>query len=325
MPETDFTEVLAAAVEGDDLHLIYKIEGHPNEVDIFELSRVLEGLGEVLRESNRLAHPESDLTLRVQPFQQGSFIMDIAMHVQANQDQGNTIFALLMAQPDFLNQAKEALEYLGLIKKVGEVGASLLELLRRLRTGKPARIEEKGDHFEYKAEDGGVIPDSAPVHNLYNSGVVNNFIYNIAAPVERPDVVGVKTFLKNMEQVTGVQITKDDASAIRKYVEPPPETGNAEVLENTSVYMLNPKSGNYGETTGQWTFKIAGTSRMLKAKITDPTFLAKYTNGVIRFYAQDLLKARVYEKQVIEGSRVKVQNEIIEVLEYREAHPSERK
>jgi hypothetical protein len=324
MSETDFANGLDTAAEGDDLHLIYKIEGRPNEVDIFELSRVLESLGEVLKEGNSLINPESELVLKVKPFEPGSFIMDIAMHVQQNPEYSGGIFALL-AQPDFANQAKEVLESLGLIKKAGEIGASLLELLRRLRKGKPEKIEKRGETFEYKAEDGGIIPVSAPVHNLYNSGVVNNYIFNIAAPVERPDVVGIKTFLKNMERDTGMQITKDDVPAIRAYVEPPVGDGKAEVLENTSVYMLHPKSGNYGETTGQWTFKIAGTSRTLKAKITDPKFLASYTNGVIRFYAQDLLKARVNEKQVVEGSRVKVQNEIVEILEYRQAHPSKRK
>jgi hypothetical protein len=61
-----------------------------------------------------------------------------------------------------------------------------------------------------------------------------------------------------------------------------------------------------------WTFKIAGTSRPLRAKITDKKFLANYTNGVIRFCAQDLLTAKVYEKQTLDGSKVKAQNKIIE-------------
>src|SRR4051794_6186365 len=99
-----------------------------------------------------------------------------------------------------------------------------------------------------------------------------------------------------MEAATGVEITKEDVPAIRAYVEPPVSDGKSKVVENTSIYMLNPKSGNYGETKGSWTFRIAGTARTLKAKITDKKFLANYTNGVIRFYAQDLLTAKVYEK-----------------------------
>jgi hypothetical protein len=313
-----------AAVEDDDVHLIYKIEGSPHEVDIFELSRVLESLGQVLQEGNRVLHPESDLALKVSPFESGSFIMEIAMHLQQNPEHGS-LLAMLATQPELIKQAKDILENIGLIKKAGEYGASLLELLRKLKNGKPQDVKKKDDTFEYKAQDGGIIPVSAPVHNLYNSGTVNNFILNIAAPAEGDGVTAVKTFLKSMEQATAVQITKGDVPAIRAYVEPSVTDSGPEVIENTATYMLHPKSGNYGETTGHWTFKIAGTSRTLKAKITDPVFLAQYTKGDFRFYVQDFLKARVHEKQTVEGSKVKVQNEIIEVMDYRPAHPSQRR
>lgn len=169
-----------------------------------------------------------------------------------------------------------------------------------------------------------MLPVSAPVNTLYNSGVVNNFIFNIAAPAERADVTAIRTYLRDAELLTCVQITKDDANAIKAYSEPGLVEGKVELLENTNIYMLHPKSGNYGETTGQWTFRIAGTSRTLKAKITDPAFLANYTSGTIRFYAQGRIKAQVHEKQVIEGDKIKMHNEILEVIEYRPAHPSER-
>jgi hypothetical protein len=308
----------------EDLHLIYEIEGLPSEVDIFELSRVLESLGEVLREGNRVLHPDTDLVLKVQPFEPGSFIMDVAMQVQHQAQEQAPLLAALMTQADLLKQAKDVLEYIGLIKKVGEFGASLLELLRKLRSGRPKEVEEKGDTFRYHAEDGGEITVSAPVHNLYNNGVVNNYIFNIAAPAERPEVESISTYLKGQEEATGVKITKQDVPAIKAYAEPELMDEKVEVIENTPVYVLHPKSGNYGESTGQWTFTIAGTRRWLKAKITDAKFLAKYTNGTIRFYSQDRLKARVHEKQTIEGSKVKVENDIIEVIDYRPAHPSER-
>jgi hypothetical protein len=159
--------IIDAEVQGDDLHLIYKIEGRPHEVDIFDLSRALESLGQVLQEGARVVHPEITLSLKVAPFQPGSFITDIAMTVHQNPQMG--LLALLATQPDMLKQAKEVLEYIGLVKKVGEYGASLLELLRRLKNGKPEEVGKKGDSFEYKAQDGSVIPVSGPVNNLYNS------------------------------------------------------------------------------------------------------------------------------------------------------------
>jgi hypothetical protein len=97
-----------------------------------------------------------------------------------------------------------------------------------------------------------------------------------------------------------------------------------EKLENTTIQMLRPKSGNYGEQSGTWTFRVAGTQRSIKATIKHKEFLAKYTSGIIRFYTGDLLKVKVHETQTIDASGEKVTNEIIEVIEYRPGHPSNR-
>jgi hypothetical protein len=321
MPETIEGDNVAETGGGDDLHLIYKIEGQPHEVDIFELSRVLESLGQVLQEGNRIVHDQQrmDLEIKVKPFEPGSFIVDLGLHLQQN-----AAYLAFLGSPEMLAHLKEVLEYIGLIKKTREVGASLLELLRRLRNGKPEKVEKTPRTYEYHATDGGVITVSPAVHNLYNSGTVNNFIFNIAAPAERPEVAGIKTYIKDAEELTGVTINRADAAAIKAYHEPPVLLAAPEVLESTTIHMLHPKSGNYGGTTGQWIFKVAGTSQTLKAKITDIAFLSQYTNGIIRFYAADLLKARVKSEQRVEGSKVRTKNEITEVLEYRPAPPSER-
>lgn len=305
----------------EELHLIYKIEGDPNEVDVFELSRVLEGIGNVLKEGNRVVSGgiDTELLVTVKPFESGSFIMDLTLYVQQN-----PIYLAFLAHPEAIKQAKGVLEYIGLIKKVRDTGASLLELLGRLRSGKPEKVEKVGDAYEYHTQSGDIVPVSAPVNTLYNNSVINNYIFNIAAPAERPEVNSVQTYVRHAEELTGVRIGKEEAAAIRAYHEPIQLLTSPEVVDSTTTLMLNPKSGNYGETTGQWTFRIAGTKQSIKAKITDEAFLAKYTNGTIRFYAADLLKVRMHSEQRVEGSRVKAKNEIIEVLEYREAHPSER-
>jgi hypothetical protein len=51
---------------------------------------------------------------------------------------------------------------------------------------------------------------------------------------------------------------------------------------------------------------VAGTQRNIKATITHKEFLAQYTNGVIRFYTGDLIKARVHETQTIDGTGERV-------------------
>ncbi len=119
-----------------------------------------------------------------------------------------------------------------------------------------------------------------------------------------------------------MKIRKQDAKAVRAYAEPPLEEPKVEVLEDTVTRLLNPHLGNYGQTTGTWSFTIAGTKRTLKAKIIDEEFLTKYSNGPMHFYQGDKLKVRLKERQIIEGSRTKMEYEIVEVLEYQQAHPS---
>jgi hypothetical protein len=208
----DTTEIARteSAEDPEDLHLIYEIEGKPNEVDIYDLSKALESFGEILREGNRLLSPETELSLKVRPFERGSFIMDIVLRVSEN-----PAFLAFLASPELRKQAKEILEYLGFIKKAGQMGVSLIELLKKLRTGMPEKVEKKGEAYEYIASDGASISVTAPVHTLYNNGVVNNYIFNIAAPAARPEVDGIKTYLKGDEAATGVQITKADVPTIK--------------------------------------------------------------------------------------------------------------
>ena len=139
MPESE-AEVFAPPSENtSDLNLIYKIEGKPNELDVFEVARVLDSFGNVLKESYRIAHPnEGELVVKVKPFESGSFIMDIALHVQQNPG-----FLFLLGHPEIIKYTKDALEGLGLIKGAIQKGASLLELLRRLKNGKPDKIEQR--------------------------------------------------------------------------------------------------------------------------------------------------------------------------------------
>jgi len=309
--------------DNGDVHLIYKIQGKPNEVDVFELGRVLDSIGNVISETNRLIKkPDTgDLAIKVKPFQTGSFIMDFVMHVQQNPQ-----YLFLATQTETVQQVKDALECLGVIKKVKDQGASLIELLKRLKDGKPAKVEQKGpDRFEYHAADGSVTSVGSQVHTLYNNGTINNFVFPaFGKPLEGEGVEGIITFLKGAQAATGVKLVKDDAAYLRAYAEPTALATPPEKLENTTIQMLRPKSGNYGEQSGTWTFRVAGTQRSIKATIKHKEFLAKYTSGIIRFYTGDLLKVKVHETQTIDASGEKVTNEIIEVIEYRPGHPSNR-
>jgi len=307
-----------SSTESEALDLIYKIEGEPNDVDMFELARVLDSFGTVVREAYRVINQDdSQLVLKVKPFEHGSFIMDVALYVHNNP---GVLF--LMAHPDLVKHAKNTLEALGFVKDVKEKTASLIGLLRRLKNGKPEKVEKRGpDQYEYHAGDNSVIPVNSTVHTLYNNPVIKNMTVNIYAPAERKSVDGITTYLKGAGIETSVKVQSEDVKAIRAYSSPELQLRPPEVLEDTTVKFLSPKSGSYGQTTGTWSFTITGTKRLVKAKITDEGFLRQYSNGIIRFYLGDRLKVRLRERQTI-GEKAKVEYEIVEVLEYIPANPA---
>lgn len=280
--------------------------------------RVLDSFGNVLKESYRVAYPtEGELIVKVRPFEEGSFLMDIALEIQQN-----SAYLFFATHPQLVDNAKQVLEYLGFVKKVKETGTSLLELLRGLKDGKPKSIEQKGpDHFEYHATNGAVMPVNSTVNALYNNPVINNYTFNIFAPLERDSVDGIVTYLKHDREKSEVKLAKEDVQAVRAFSEPSKIETKMEVLEDTTTKILNPKSGNYGQTTGTWSFTIAGTKRVIKARIADKDFLTKYSNGSIRFYQGDTLKVRLLERQVVEAGKIKMEYEITEVIEYSQAHP----
>ena len=164
---------------------------------------------------------------------------------------------------------------------------------------------------------------NSTVNTLYNSPVINNYTFNIVSPAEHETVQNILTYLKSDPDATQVRLDKEHVRAVRAYSDPP-IAPSKEVLEDTTTKMLHPKSGNYGQTTGTWTFTIAGSKRVIRAKITDTTFLSKYSSGTIRFYQSDRLKVKLLERQIVEGQKTKMEYEIVEVLEYHQAHPSLR-
>jgi hypothetical protein len=115
----------------------------------------------VLQESNTLLNAQTEMSVKLKPFETGSFIMDLALHVQQKQ----VIWGFLEPQNSW-SRLNIRLNILGLAKKAGEVGIGLLESLKKLKNGKPESVEKKGDTYEYHAEDGATLMVSAPVQFL---------------------------------------------------------------------------------------------------------------------------------------------------------------
>ena len=83
----------------------------------------------------------------------------------------------------------------------------------------------------------------------------------------------------------------------------------AEANEDTLVRVLRPKSGNYGQVKGTWQFHRGAKGR------DQSEIFRRYANGEVRFHQGNRLKVRLRERQIIEGEKVKMEYEILEVLD----------
>jgi hypothetical protein len=308
--------------EAGEVHLIYQIEGKQNDVPAFELSRTLEALGLVIQEADGVvSNDEFELSVKVRPFQEGSFIMNIVLSVVHN-----PTVLFFLSQPEAIERIKQVLEYLGLIKKSKEILFSLVELLEFLKSGKPAKVEPTGPNtFNYYNQEGQVMPVNQPIHNLVNNGTIQQFIFPaVAAPLQRESVEAVRTLLADQPQ-TAVRLAKEAMPAIKAYSEPTTDSAKEEIVENTTTEFLNPKAGTYGDIDGTWTFTEAGSHKHpFRARITDEKFLNRFGRGAIRFYHEDVLKARVKREQRLRDGKSRTTSEIIEVIDYKPA-PVRRK
>ena len=300
--------------EVGEVHLIYQIEGRRNDVPVFELSQTLEGIGQIIQEADSVIYNDDHrLNVKVRPFEEGSFVMDLVLSVQ-----NSPAVLFFLSQPEALARIKQVLEYLGLVKKTKEIFVNLLEVIEFLKKGKPAKVEPAGpDVYNYYNQDGAVLPVNLPIHNLVNNGTIQQFIFPaVAAPLQRETVEAVRTLIANQPS-TEARVLKAELPALKAYSEPDPEPPKEEIIENTTTEFLNPKSGTYGDTEGTWTFTEAGTNKNpFHAKITDEQFLARYGRGAIRFYHDDVLKVKVKREQRLKNGRSKTTSEIIEVMDY---------
>ena len=298
-------------VDANAVNLIYKVDTEASEIDAAELALVLDALTAVLTEAFRITHPnDGELTIAVKPFQEGSFVMDIVLGIQ-----NNPAYIFVLSHPEIIEHIKQAIKYAGFIKTAKDKIVGLIELLKQLGTGKPKSVEQiSEDHYNYNAEGGSVILVNSSVHQLYTNPTIQNKTINIYLPAgKKGDVL---TYLRDDPEESSVRIDKKDFKAIQSYCEPIDSIPKIEVLEGTTTKLLKPKSGNYGSTRGLWSFTVEGSRGSIKAKISDPQFLQRYANGSIRFFEEDKLKVRLYEKQTIGGVKPKMEYDIVEVIEY---------
>ena len=280
---------------------------------------MLEALGRVVQEADHIINRDQHkLVVSVKPFQEGSWMMDLSMTVQNHPE-----VLFFVTNPDAIKRIKDVLECIGLIKKANETIKTVLDVVEFLRGQKPEAIQRQPDGtVKISGPNGAQINVPGTVANLYlNPTITNNYFYAFGGNnMDRQGVEGLSTFIKGDEVQTKQFLPKEEVvQNLKPYSEPLPLPPKVETVVNETVQYLNPKEGTYGSAEGV-TFLPAGKKRGgFKARIADENFLARFHSGQVRFYQDDLLKARVKTEQKLNNGTTSSKHEIVEILSYEPA------
>jgi hypothetical protein len=305
-------------------NFIYELGGDVGEMDVFELAPTLLSLGQLIQEANRTLYPNGqEIAVNVKPFKQGSFIVDIVLFPTNLQQ------LIDLIQHTTPEQVKYLLQSLGIIAGgLGTAAVSVLGAIKVLK-GKVQKVEElKPGEFRYISDNNSVTVDK-DVHNLIqNSTITQNFLTVYGKPLEKDNVDYIDSYLKGEKEQTKVEVTKEDAPAIKEFTSSvrellSVEQGEELVKENAATVFLNPKRGAFEGDGTSWSFHKGGD--IVTATIKDAAFLAKVASGEIRPNHHDLLEVVLVERQRVVGTTVKAPTyEIPKVVNYTVGSPAQQ-
>lgn len=296
------------------VNFIYQLEGDIQGVDLKDLSPILLSLGELIQEANAIINPGGrELSIKVKPFQKGSFLVEMLAFAQTNAQQ-----LIDLVSNENTRSVKEVLEWIGII--VGGTGG-LIYAIKWLK-GKPKSIQraDEGEYIFINQNDESKTFSSITYALFSNTKIQANIFNVFGKPNKIEGVTGISTLLKEEEKTTSqVEITYNETKYFSQY-EHPYEVHDSEetVNETEMIVFLNPQRGSYQGDKGPYTFVVASSNDALsRVSITDEDFKQKLISGEIRLHVKDLIKARISIKQKHRNGEIQSPSyEIVEVLDY---------
>lgn len=306
-----------------ELNLIYKLKGGDASagIDVFKFAPALLSVGELVREGHKTLHPrEGELAINVRPFQEGSFIIDILLFYPALLQA--TIDIAQNTSLENLKSIKTSLEAIGLIKGILAGGSISLIALAALLKGEKlniSAIKKIGPNLLSIHIGNTNYTFNDAVFKLISNKNVEKMVQNIGEGLEKIDVDGVESYIKEDEEKSKVTVKKEEIPLLRKYsIQRGKE--EEEINENTTTVYLNPQRGSFIGESRHWSFTRGSAAESIQPIIKDEDFLKKIMSGKIRLTKNDTLKVRLKEIQKIkEGVLSSVVHEILEVQEYTSA------
>jgi hypothetical protein len=138
-------------------------------------------------------------------------------------------------------------------------------------------------------------------------------------PLKKDRRTKVESYVKG-DPETRVEVAREDAKAIEEAKPLPVEPSKPAETDHTFDVFLSPKRGSFEGEGAQWSFRKGGRhGEVIQANIKDTDFLRKLETGEYRLSGNDILKVRLQEKQKVVGTNIRTTNDILRVLEYRQA------
>lgn len=293
----------------------YKLEGIDfNEgIDVYQLIPYLVEFGDLIKETVKELGYEEEVSVKIRPFKQGSFITEFVITY------GNDLINLFTSKE--ATALATALTILGFIK----VKDTCLPKIIKAVKGNVSDYKETEDgSFIYEGRNGQQIKVDGNIHKIVQSKKIASHYKNISTG----PIVGSNNTITNViiappnEKNEGAKtsFSADDIEYFDRYTS---YVSGEEIedLDNTETVQygiyLNPISGSYSGKEKGYKFKSGDKITYNGVKILDKNLIDKLESSEIRFFEKDLLKVDLKTTQTVsKNGTIKEHYAIVKMHDY---------
>ena len=293
----------------------YKLEGIDfNEgIDVYQLIPYLVEFGDLIKETVRELGYEEEVSVRVRPFKQGSFITEFVVTY------GNDLTNLFSSRE--ATALASALTILGFMK----VKDTCLPKIIKAVKGRISEYKETDDgYFIYEGSNGQQIKVDGNTQKVIQSKKIASHYKNISTG----PIIGSNNTVTNVviappnekNESDKISFSADDIEYFDLYQknvsgEEEEDLDNTEVIQH-GIY-LNPISGSYSGKEKGYKFKSGDKITYGGVIILDKDLIDKLESSEIRFFEKDLLKVDLKTTQTVsKNGTIKEHYAIVKMHDY---------
>lgn len=283
-------------------HIVYDGSALDTHVmDVRDLAPAMLAINDLLTNANKEINGDKlKVELKVKAnFKQGSFGIEFIEHLHWV----SQVKHLLLS--DAVTAAANAS---GLIGLIGLFGGGVIALYKKLKGEPPLKIEENLNGAKVFYSETEYMEVSKEVLRLYRNKTIASDLKKMLEPLDKDGIDSFYVVKDDDKENVALFISSDEVPYF-KFQDTEDDLG-----ENISISYLQIDSLTFREKN-KWKFAYGDTT--ISASILDDLFLQNIDNGEIRFGKGDLLKVKLRTSQKFSHGKLKIDYEIIEVLEHK--------